>query len=219
MISFLTLTRITKFLDCRPITMKISAGGKDIPKKKVFEARITLIGTDDSVSITDLKSAQNISTRRELKLVKIQDEDAKTRRPVYKLMTNAEYHEEEISKRKQKQQAKENNFIKGNKLLTLSSRIAEHDLMTRIKKIGKLLEKQFEVRVVISGEENETNLNYDKIYSTIEKNLQSNGNLVQKRQKGSSLRFQVLPLRKLSNQKSSNNDSSSNKNESDGTAA
>ncbi|XP_045526250.1 translation initiation factor IF-3, mitochondrial-like [Pieris brassicae] len=213
MISYLTLTRITKFLGCRPITMKISADGKDIPKKKVFQARITLIGTDDSVSITDLKSAQNISTRRELKLVKIQDEDTKTRRPVYKLMTNAEYHEEEISKRKQKQQDKENNFIKGHKLLTLSSRIAEHDLMTRIKKIGKLLEKQFEVRVVITGEESETNSNYDKIYSTIERNLQSNGNLVQKRQKGSALKFQVLPLRK-----SSSKDSSSNKNDSDGTA-
>lgn len=52
----------------------------------------------------------------------------------------------------------------------------------------------------------------DKIYSTIERNLQSNGNLVQKREKGGSLRFQVLPLR----QKSSNNDSSSNRNDSDG---
>lgn len=78
-------------------------------------------------------------------------------------MTNAEYHEEELSKRKQKLQAKENNFIKGHKLLTLSSRIADHDLMTRINKIRKLLEKQYEVRVVISGEESETNSNYVSI--------------------------------------------------------
>lgn len=82
--SFLKITRIKKVLECRSIAIKISGDGKDIPKKKVVEARITLIGADNSVRITDLKSAQSLSARRELKLVKIQDEDSKTRRPVYK---------------------------------------------------------------------------------------------------------------------------------------
>lgn len=78
----------------------------------------------------------------------------------FRMMTNAEYHEEEISKRKQKQESKDSNLIKGQKLLTLSSKIAEHDLMTRIRKIGKLLDKQYEVKVVISGEDNEDNPKY-----------------------------------------------------------
>ncbi|CAK1551829.1 unnamed protein product [Leptosia nina] len=194
--------------------MKISADGKNIPKKKVIEARITLIGTDNSVTITDLKSAQNLSARRELKLVKIQDEDSKTRRPVYKFMTNAEYHEEELSRRKEKLEAKQNNLIKGQKLLTLSSKIAEHDLMTRIKNIGKLLDKQYEVRVIISGDEREDNPSFERIYSVMEKNLQSCGTIVQKRQKGSTLRFNLLPMRK--NSSSSKNPSSNKNSNSDG---
>lgn len=76
-----------RVLECRSIATRITADGKDIPKKKVFENRITLIGSDNSITITDLKSAQSLSTRRELKLVKIQDEDSKTRRPVYKCVS------------------------------------------------------------------------------------------------------------------------------------
>ncbi|XP_032511910.2 translation initiation factor IF-3, mitochondrial-like [Danaus plexippus] len=188
-----------RVLECRSIATRITADGKDIPKKKVFENRITLIGSDNSITITDLKSAQSLSTRRELKLVKIQDEDSKTRRPVYKLMTNSEYHEEELSARIEKKAAKENKLIKGNKLITLSSRIAEHDVMTNLKKMMKLLEKNYEVRVVVSGDESQPD-KAERIYSIIEKNLKSIGNIVQKRNKGNNLRFQVLPLRDNSNQ-------------------
>ncbi|XP_045763521.1 translation initiation factor IF-3, mitochondrial-like [Maniola jurtina] len=195
-----------KLFECRTISTRLTADGKDIPKKKTFENRITLIGADNSVSITDLKNAQNLSARRELKLVKVQDADSKTRRPVYKLMTNAEYHEEEISRRKEKQVARENNSTKGQKLITLSSRIAEHDLLTGVKKMAKLLEKHYEVKVVISGHENEETKS-EKIYSIIEKNLKSVGQLVQKRSKGSNLRFQVQPLR--DNSKQTNSDQSS----------
>lgn len=75
-----------RFLECRTATTKtiITADGKDVPKRKNYENRITLISPDSSVSITDLKNAQSISLRRELKLVKVQDVDSKTRRPVYK---------------------------------------------------------------------------------------------------------------------------------------
>lgn len=78
------LLNIRRFLECRSVATKLTADGKEIPKKKDLENRITLIGVDNSVSITDLKNAQNLSLRRELKLVKIQDVDSKTRRPVYK---------------------------------------------------------------------------------------------------------------------------------------
>lgn len=67
-------------------------------------------------------------------------------------MTNAEYHAEELEKRKEKQEAKQNNTIKAAKLLSLSTKIGQHDLMTGVKKMMKLLEKQHEVKVVIAGE-------------------------------------------------------------------
>lgn len=86
LVTLLGTQRILGFrtLSTKPVKTIITAEGKDIPKRKSFENRITLISPDNSVSITDLKNAQNLSTRRELKLVKIQDEDSKTRRPIYK---------------------------------------------------------------------------------------------------------------------------------------
>ncbi|XP_013134739.1 PREDICTED: uncharacterized protein LOC106100433 [Papilio polytes] len=192
----------------RFLSMKITAEGKDIPKKKNFESRITLIGHDNSVSITDLKSAQSLSVRRDLKLVKIQDIDTKTRRPVYKLLTSAQYLEEEIVKRKEKKISKENQLIKGQKLITLSNRIAENDLMTSVKKMIKLLDKQFEVKVVVTGSDSEAAESLDKICSVIEKSTKSSGKVIQKRNKGNSLRFQLIPVRDKSSQVG--NDDSSN---------
>ncbi|KOB65774.1 Translation initiation factor-3 (IF3), partial [Operophtera brumata] len=141
---FLALFSVRRLVECRPISTRLTADGKEVPKRKNFENRITLIGTDNSVSITDLKNAQSLSERRELKLVKLQDVDSKTRRPVYKLMTNTEYHAEELERRQEKQTARQNNLIKGEKLLTLSTKIGEHDLMTGVRKMVKLLDKQYE---------------------------------------------------------------------------
>lgn len=81
---FCNLLGLRRLLEYRPISTRLTADGKEVPKRKNLENRITLIGTDNSVSITDLKNAENLSIRRELKLVKIQDVDAKTRRPIYK---------------------------------------------------------------------------------------------------------------------------------------
>lgn len=81
---FVALFSVRRLVECRSISVRLTADGKEVPKRKVFENRITLIGTDNSVSITDLKNAQNLSERRELKLVKLQDVDSKTRRPVFK---------------------------------------------------------------------------------------------------------------------------------------
>uniref|UniRef100_A0A1E1WSU5 Translation initiation factor 3 N-terminal domain-containing protein n=1 Tax=Pectinophora gossypiella TaxID=13191 RepID=A0A1E1WSU5_PECGO len=209
----ISLLSIRRLVECRAVSTRITADGKDVPKKKNFENRITLIAPDNSVSITDLKNAQNLSLRRELKLVKIQDVDSKTRRPVYKLMTNAEYHEEELQKRKEKQVARQNALVKGEKLLTLSARIGQNDLMTGVKKMMKLLEKQYEVRVVIAGEGEAGAQNLEKIYSIIESNIKAVGKVVQKRNKGNNLKFQLLPSRDSSsqdsNKPSSNQDSDS----------
>ncbi|XP_072941785.1 translation initiation factor IF-3, mitochondrial [Epargyreus clarus] len=205
---FVALCNVRRLFDIRGFSIRITADGKDIPKKKVIESRITLIGPDNSVSITDLKNAQSLSLRRDLKLVKVQDEDSKTRRPIYRLMTNAEYHQEELSKRKEKQ-ATRSNALKGQKLLTLTSKIAEHDVMVNVNKIKKLLEKQYEVKIVISGSE-EDNQNFERIYSIIEKNV-NNGKVLQKRNKGSSLRFQFLPVNNVHTKTDSSNDNNNDK--------
>lgn len=190
----LPLFIVRKILDYRSLT-RLTAEGKEIPKRKVFENRVTLINTDNSVSITDLINAQSLSVRRDLKLVKIQDSDSKTRRPVYKLMTNAEYHSEELNKRKEKQAARLDENIKGEKLLTLSSRIGEHDLITATKKIVKLIEKNYEVKVIVSREGDMATKDLEKIYTLIEKNIVDTGKIVQKRTSGNSLKFQILPLK------------------------
>lgn len=75
----------------------------------------------------------------------------------FRLMTPADYHREELDNRKAKQEARKNSFIKGEKLLTISTRIGQHDLMTAINKILKLLEKHYEVRIVITGQDDSTN--------------------------------------------------------------
>ncbi|KAL4708796.1 hypothetical protein ACJJTC_011760 [Scirpophaga incertulas] len=206
------LLRMKRLIDLRSASTRLTADGKVIPKRKIFENRITLIGTDNSVSITELKSAESLSLRRELKLVKIQDVDAKTRRPIYKLMTNAEYHQEELEKRKAKQESRQNLATKGQKLISISSKIGEHDLITNIKKIVKLLEKQFEVKIVLAADGANGEEQCERIYSIIEKNSKTCGKIAQKRNKGNSLRFQLLPLKhkSISAEESSDSNQSGN---------
>ncbi|CAB3228348.1 unnamed protein product [Arctia plantaginis] len=213
LVTILGTQRVLGFraVSTKPVKTIITAEGKEIPKRKSFENRITLISPDNSISITDLKNAQSLSTRRELKLVKIQDEDSKTRRPIYKLMTNTEYHAEELAKRKEKQTSRQSNN-KGEKLLTLSSRISDHDLMTGVKKMIKLVEKQYEVKVILAGEDAKSSETLEKIYSVIENHVKSMGRIVQKRIKGNNIRFQVLPVREKSSQRDSNADKSNNNN-------
>lgn len=57
-------------------------------KKSKPAPKITLVGSDQSVSIVSLDEAQKISKRRDLKLVKIVDSDMKTQRPVYKCVSD-----------------------------------------------------------------------------------------------------------------------------------
>ncbi|XP_059060173.1 uncharacterized protein LOC131853329 [Achroia grisella] len=200
------------YFGCRFASTKLTVEGKVIPKRKTFENRITLIGLDNSVSITDFKNAESLSLRRDLKLVKVQDIDSKTRRPIYRLMTNADYHSEDLERRKEKQEARQKNVVKQAKLLSLSTKIGDHDLMTGVKKMIKLLEKQHEVKVVISGEDERTSNNSERLYSVIENNIKTVGKIVQKRNKGNSLRFQLLPIKQSSTDSTNDVNNSQNDN-------
>lgn len=144
---------------------KLGEGASETPpkKKKPIIPRITLLNGSE-ITITTLEEAQKLSKRRDLKLVKIVDLDTKTQRPIYRLMTGVEYHAEELKQRERKKQEK-SNALKGEKLLMITYKIANHDLETNIKKISKWVEKSFEVRVIISGDSGNMQKSVSRVYS------------------------------------------------------
>lgn len=117
--------------------------------KRPIIPKVTLISADDEINILTLEEAQKLATRRNLKLVKIMDLDTKTERPVYKLMTAADYAAEDVKHKKEK---KNSTGYKGEKILLVSSVITDHDLQTQIRKVEKWVAKDYEVRVAISAE-------------------------------------------------------------------
>ncbi|XP_018576552.1 translation initiation factor IF-3, mitochondrial [Anoplophora glabripennis] len=168
--------------------------GEEKKKKTVIIPKITLI-SGDQLTVSTLEEAQKISKRRDLKLVKIVDLDTKTQRPVYKLMTGNEYHAEDLKQRDLKKKEKQKGNIKGEKVLIISHNITEHDLQTDIRKISKWITKSYEVRVVINGDSS----NIDKaehVYNYLESALRTEARFLQKRQKGSDIKFQIYPPKK-----------------------
>ena len=52
--------------------------------KSFTDKKITLIQPNNVISVTSLEEAHKISKRRDMKLLKVQDMDNKSQRPVYK---------------------------------------------------------------------------------------------------------------------------------------
>lgn len=123
---------------------------KKKPKKPAIP-KITLLSSGD-LMITTLEEAQKLSKRRDLKLVKITDFDAKMQRPIYQLMTSAEYRSEELKQREKRKLDKKTASVKGSKLLSLNSNISEHDLNVKINMVAKWVSKRYEVNVAIARE-------------------------------------------------------------------
>lgn len=108
-------------------------------------------------------------------------------------MTGAEYHAEDLKRREQKKEAKKEQSIKSEKLLTLSNKIFEHDLNSKLAKCVKWIEKLHEVRVVISGDESDIQKS-EKIVTAIEKEMiPIGGRILQKRNKDGTIKFSILP--------------------------
>lgn len=160
-------------------------------KKTTPIPKITLVFSDESIQVLTFEEAQKLSKRRDLKLVKILDLDTKTQRPIYKLMTGAEYHVEDLKQREAKKE-KRNETIRGEKLLLLNAKISEHDIESRIKNIVKWITKKYEIRVVINGDASNMEPS-EKLYNIIEDRIKTDGRLLQKRVKGNELKFQILP--------------------------
>ncbi|XP_063223489.1 translation initiation factor IF-3 [Bacillus rossius redtenbacheri] len=164
------------------------------PKKKgLVEPKITLLGTEgEVVGVTTLAEAHKISKRRDLRLVKTVDFDSKTGRPVYQLLTGAKFFEEEKKQRQLLKSNKKDVGFKGEKILSLSSKISEHDLKSKLNKMLEWLVKRYEVRVAITAEPHNVGL-AEQVYESLVKGIKTEGRIVQKRLKGSEIRFQVLP--------------------------
>lgn len=125
-------------------------------RKTIPIPKITLLDTNKNMTVCTMEEAEKLALGRHLRLVKIVDLDARSKRPIYRLMTEAQYLEEELEeKKKLKKEKNKNSTLKGEKILILSCRINEHDLEMKIKRAAKWIKKKFEVRISISGHEND----------------------------------------------------------------
>lgn len=106
-------------------------------------------------------------------------------------MTSAEYLNEDLKRREEKKRSKAEATIKGDKLLTLSARITEHDLTSKIQNVVKWLRKSYEVRIVVSGDGDKSK--QESVATRIEHSTKEAGKIVQKRFRDNDLRFQIIP--------------------------
>ena len=115
-------------------------------------------------------------------------------------MTSHDYHAEELKKREVKKFARNQPHIKSEKLLSLSTKISEHDLLSKVNKCKKWVEKMHEVRVVVSADDNDMS-KAEKLCGTIEKEVKEvEGRVLQKRSKDNKIKFTIMPTIKKEDQ-------------------
>ncbi len=140
--------------DVEPIDA-VKAAVKKHRTKTPEPPKVTLLDSKNNViAVTTKDDAEKMALHKNLKLVHIVDKDLRSTRPVYRLMSDAQYLEEELARKRQLKEEKKANkesFLKGEKTILLSANITQNDLQVKLKKTLKWSEKRFEVRVVISG--------------------------------------------------------------------
>uniref|UniRef100_A0A182PBT1 Translation initiation factor 3 N-terminal domain-containing protein n=1 Tax=Anopheles epiroticus TaxID=199890 RepID=A0A182PBT1_9DIPT len=108
-------------------------------------------------------------------------------------MTGADYLNEDLKRREEKKKSKQDASVKGDKLLTISARIAEHDLASKIQNVLKWLNKSYEVRIVVTGDGAGNKAKQEDIAQRFEASVKDAGKIVQKRLRDNDLRFNILP--------------------------
>ncbi|XP_014288058.1 translation initiation factor IF-3, mitochondrial [Halyomorpha halys] len=166
-----------------------ASSDKPNPKKGNKPVYITLIGTDGIPTTSILESAIKLSKRRNLKLIKVSDYDSIRQSPVYKLLSGAEVLKDDLEGRKNKK--KSVTGFKGEKILSIADNISLHDLESKCKNILKWLEKNYEVKITISGSTTKTN--GETIFKEIEQKIKEHGRILQKRGSGNDIKFQIIP--------------------------
>lgn len=139
--------------DIEPIDVVKAAAKKNRVKTPEIP-KITLLDSNDNITVTTVTEAEKIAAAKHLRLVRINDPKLRFVRPVYKLLSEAQYLDEELQVKKkirEEKTEKKTNFIKGEKLMAVSVRINEHDLEVKITKALKWVANNFEVRMVLSG--------------------------------------------------------------------
>ncbi|XP_054267692.1 uncharacterized protein LOC128989713 [Macrosteles quadrilineatus] len=162
-------------------------------KKKELKVYISLLASDGNfISVTTIEEATKLAKRRNMRLSKEMDYDPKTGRAVYKLVTESEYLKGDTDWGDSKSRKEKGKSTKGDKVVSLTSSTAEHDVLIKVKMMLKWLEKRHEVKVVITGDSK----NGENVFKIIEREISINGRIVQKRSKGPDIRFQILPPKK-----------------------
>jgi translation initiation factor IF-3 len=161
---------------------------KKIRPKTVPVPKITLLGPEKDISVVTMDVATKMCERRGLKLVKIIDIDTKTHRPVYQMMTANQFLKED-SKNHQNKDEKIPKKSKSVKTSLINCRIGQADLESKVNNFCKWLNKMHEVRVTITGD------TANEIADEIIKKTQECSRVVQRREKGDSVKFQLLPLK------------------------
>lgn len=144
---------VWKFGQCRAFGRRPEPEDNDVKKprpKTEPVPRITLVSPDNSTTVTVLEEAQRLAKRRNFTLVKISDLEAKTQRPLYKLVSTSSGILGETDKDTKDTKDADRTAQKGTKLFYISAKITEHDLQTKTKNVLKLLTKKHKVKIVIT---------------------------------------------------------------------
>lgn len=156
--SRIRVTQTLQVYRCQPYNKKFEQDSTESSEKKVPRPKtvpvpkITLLLPDNSMTVTVLAEAERLAKRRKLTLVKVEDLNSKTERPVYKLVSSSSLIEEtaeSVEDIKDKSKENKENF-KDLKVLQLSAKIAEHDVRIKAKNMVKWLSKRHQVKVIIN---------------------------------------------------------------------
>ncbi|XP_050040040.2 uncharacterized protein mIF3 [Dermacentor andersoni] len=166
------------------------------PDKQKLEF-VLLINTDDKVLGTrTMDEAMAFAKKHDSHLVKLQDDrhaEAKKRK-TYKVMTTQQMveYEEKLANAAGVTSASGAAKQRTVKHVTATSKITENDLNTKLKSIGKWLEKKCEIRVGITGTPDSTK-QLETIYQKFETFLAGEARFLQKRINNGVLKFVIVP--------------------------
>lgn len=174
----------------KTIVDEIDNDGATVKKhrsKTVPIPKITLLSPDGSIMVTQMDNAQRLAKHRNLHLVKVSDIDGKTQRPTYKLMSSSAFSDsaknvEDIDNTKEK--------YKEIKVFYISAKIAEYDVLIKMKYIMKLLKKSHKVKIVINLDD----IKEDKTQSIIENALKDYGSVRKMQSKKNVILLIITPL-------------------------
>lgn len=165
---------------------------KKLRPKTVRQPKITLLGLEKDISVVTIDVASKMCERRGLKLVKIIDIDTKTHRPVYQMMTANQFLKKD-NKIQQNNDEKHINKLKTEKTALINCRIGRGDLESKVNNFRKWLSKLHEVRVTVTGDTS------NEVADEIIKMTQEYSRVVQRREKGDYVKFQLLPPKEIMN--------------------